>query len=155
MRTFVASLLSCVVLTNVALSQDSVVVSDRWSERKTGYAPKSCEDCFDQEFVRITLKVKQHFAGPKVPRTVVGIWAMHAPGRDRAWREKRLFVLRPIEDPKMRATLKAEYHIMAMPLSREMYCTGDHPEELGLPRETDVYSDQRGTQCFELPRTHD
>jgi hypothetical protein len=152
MRKVFASLLSLVALINVAFSQDSVVVSDRWSERKTGYVVDTCEDCFDREFVRMTIKVKQHVAGPKVPRTVVGIWEVHAPGRDGVRRERRLFVIRPIEDAKMRAALKAEYHIVAMPLAREMYCTGDHPETLGLPRETDVFSGPRGVQCFELPR---
>src|SRR5262245_55948120 len=100
MKVVTCCLLCCCALPSAVVAQDSVVISDRWSARNTHFFSQPCDGCFEQEMVRVTLEVKQQLAGPSVARTAVGIWAVHGGSRNRSYREKRLFVLRPIADEK-------------------------------------------------------
>jgi hypothetical protein len=130
------------------------VISHRWSERNTGYFEDTCDTCLDREIVRITLDIRQHLAGPTVPRTVVAVWAVHGGGCHCVSREERLFVLSPITDEKVRAKLRAEYYIRAMPLVRAMYCLSGQPEAGALPPDVAIFSNDQG-YCFEPSRVAD
>jgi hypothetical protein len=71
-------------------------------------------------------------------------------------RRLRLFVLQPIESAEMRAVLGADYLIIDLSTTRDMYCTRESPAKYGLPEEDlDVYVRQAVDDeafCFELPK---
>lgn len=63
-----------------------------------------------------------------------------------------MFVLQPIEDPDLRAKLRADYYLKDMSELRQMFCLSQDPEALSLNVE-DTYVAGMGedkSYCFEL-----
>ena len=64
-----------------------------------------------------------------------------------------MFVLRPIEDPQVRADFEADYYLSDLSAPRQMHCLSRDPKESGLVTDATYVAGEEGARryCFELP----
>jgi hypothetical protein len=130
----VALLFAGVIATSPILAADSVVLGKGISNAYA--ADLMCaqsEICLDSVYVW-EFDAERTVAGPGVSGRVRAVIVQHADATPEFVRSVRLFVVRPIEDLKMRETYDAQYRLLALsPLYRRgKYCLSVSPEEVGL-----------------------
>jgi hypothetical protein len=125
-------------------------------------APPCADEGNDAELLKIcmsvwfrwTLQIDRTLHGPPIKGRIATARVQHTGHLKWYLRSVRLFVLTPIEDPKKRRLLRADYFLDD--LSAPTYCLSGDPEDLGLENNKDillVYSTP-GYYCFDDPEAY-
>ena len=106
--------------------------------------------CMDANYVWV-LKANRTLVGTRVAGTIRAIASQHRAAATKFVRVVELFVLTPINDPKLRRSSRADYYIVELSprYSDDTYCLRDKPTDVGLwVDQADTTVDEGGDNCF-------
>jgi hypothetical protein len=108
--------------------------------------------CMDAWY-RWEVMVNRVVIGPSITGRVIAARIQHSDYNRRYFRSLRLFVLQPIEDPRKRDELGADYYLLEVSPKHHMYCIRQNPSEFGHQPESLYVRTQTDyvRYCFELP----
>jgi hypothetical protein len=98
------------------------------------------------------IEVERTARGPRVPRGRLRV-AWLSTNSYVTLEHFRAFALRPIDNAHDRELLGADYELLEAKTSRRRFCTGNHPENLGLPADEPVLEPRPGHEdevCYRL-----
>jgi hypothetical protein len=144
------------LLASPACAADSIVVLGKLVyNQPMDYVADDCPENYIclRSWWKSVVNVQKTIHGSKVTGRVAAAVMQHTSLNDRFKKSVRLFVLRPIDDPKEREKLRVDYYLESMAEPYQMYCLSQDPKESGLVvDETYVAGkDDEKTYCFELP----
>jgi hypothetical protein len=120
------------------------------------YVPDTCPEnsiCL-HSWWKWVIDIDKTVSGPRASGRIVAARMQHTSLLPANLKRFRLFVLKPIEDPKQRALLRADFYLEDFSWASTMYCLYQDPKEFGLALE-DTYvagTDDSKQYCFELPK---
>lgn len=151
-RIFVLACLLAAGLPPVTASAaDTLVLGQKNNQTYTGYenCPEETTYICMTGWYRWTIRVEKTVSGPPLPARIVAVIGQHTYRIVRWPYPRQLFVVRPIEDPELRATLHADYIVDDEARRADMYCGWTDPKDLGL--DVEVFANGNGSYCFEMP----
>jgi hypothetical protein len=136
--------------TSCALAQDSVVIGRGISNAYL--ASISCDavlSCLDAEYLWV-LEAHRTLVGPSVKGRIRAVSIQHTDATQRFVSSVELFVLRPIKTPADRASLGADFSIIALSprYSSGRYCLNLEPNSIGLHIDSAKVHKSEGSYCF-------
>jgi hypothetical protein len=139
-------------LIGCAVGADSVVLGHGISNRflsHQGCSPDAV--CLDASYVWV-LQAQRTVAGTPITGTIRAISSQHTEARPEFARSVELFVLRAIEDRKLRRLSGADFYIISLS-SRDAngrYCVSVEPDRIGLHLDAaKIAIGDNGTFCFD------
>ena len=150
----VAAIALTLFLLRPAWAEDIVVIGKLLENKPMAYVPRECPEshiCLHSWYESV-VSVQKTIRGTNLSGRVSAAVMQHTSLNSRFKKSVRLFVLKPIEDPAVRAKLRVDYYLKGMSEVRQMYCLGYDPKESGLDPETVYVSEADGhkSYCFEL-----
>ena len=148
----------CIVLVlacNAAAAADTVALGRLVKNEPMEYVPDTCPEnsiCL-HSWWKWVIDVDKTVSGPRTSGHIVAARMQHASLLPANRKRFRLFVLRPIEDSKQRALLRADYYLEDFSWANTMYCLDRDPKEFGLSTEETYVAGVGDSKqhCFELP----
>ena len=133
MGKLITIILSAVASAAVCAAEPSVVLG---SARSLGFLENQppCPEgyiCLNGWY-RYDVMVERTLRGPAVRSLIHAVHSQHTEFNKKYRRALRLFVLRPIDDPKVRADLQADYYLVGLSPLQELYCLNGSPGDIGL-----------------------
>lgn len=143
-----ATLLCVAGFASALAAEPSVVLG---SARSLGYLaiqPPCPEDsiCLNGWY-RYNVTVDRTLHGPELRSLIRAVHSQHTEFNHKYRRALRLFVLRHIDDAKVRAELQADYYLIGLSPARQLYCLGGAPGDIGLS-DTSVAVAGQDSFCF-------
>ena len=154
MKIAVAIVLA-VLEAQICAADNIVVLGNLVYNQPMEYVPDECPEDYIclRSWWKSIVSVQKTLHGSKLSGRVAAAVMQHTSLNNRFKRNVRLFVLRPIEDPKQRAKLRVDYYLESMSEPYQMFCLSQDPKVSGLEiKETYVAgTGDEKTYCFELP----
>lgn len=149
----VVTLLAC----PQALAADTFVLGHALSNTFMDYAKIDCPAghiCLDG-WSKWVIEVDTTLSGPALTGRIIAARMQHTTVHPSYRKRLRLFVIRPIENPKQRAFLRANYLLVDTSERHQMYCLWEDPKKAGLAVDKLFGGAVDGSTryCFELPDT--
>jgi len=101
-------------------------------------------------WVRWKIRTGETLSGPSISGRITAAMVQHGLFVS----SRKLFVLKPIDDPEVRKMLGANYFLEEFSTPREMYCLDKKPESLDGSSFSHVDSKGGGPYCFERPESN-
>ena len=154
---FAVAIVLAVLTGQVSAADNIVVLGKLVYNEPMEYVPDECPEdsiCL-RSWWKSIVNVQKTIHGSAVSGRVAAAVMQHTLLNDRYKKSVRLFVLRPIDDPKQRAKLRVDYYLESMSEPYQMFCLSQDPKESGLDtKETYIAgTNDEKIFCFELPES--